>query len=348
MSARPLLVVAHEASRTGAPRVLVDLLVQIRPTLARPVVVRTLAGGALETELMALADHAAATEPPEVALLNGAAAADVAFTLAEDVHVVAYVHEQGEALAVLPRSCVRALTQRCDRVLCVSSAARDDLIAMGVPPPRLVLLPPAVSGIRPADPGVVDAFLERHDLDPEQPLVIGCGDASWRKGPDLFVDTAVRLRRRRSVQFVWAGRRLRSFARQLDHDTSISGLDAHLRWIGEVDEVATLFSAADLLLMTSREDPQPLAPLEAAGCDLATAGFAIGGLVDLAADGAAAVVDYPDTVALADLADALLDDTARRAGLVARAVQRTERLHDVARLGEHLLAELEPRKGSPW
>ena len=278
---------------------------------------------------------------PGVALLNSAPSAAVALELDDDVAVLAYVHEEGDALRVLPDAAVRGLTGRCDRVLCVSEASRRDLEALGVDPARLRVLPPAVvvEGRGPA-PGsdATSSVRAQIGADDDRPLVVACGEASWRKGADLFVDVA--RRSASGATWAWVGRRPRAFGRLLDHDVLTAGLDGRVRWVGEVADARPLLAAADLVVMPSREDPQPLVPLEAAVVGTPTAAFDIGGLSALAADGAAEVVPFPDTVALAGAVDEILGDRRRRDALAARALERVRAHHDADRAAAVLAAEL--------
>ena len=211
------------------------------------------------------------------------------------------------------------------------------------------MLPPAVPATEPGDAVAREAACGELGLDVTLPLVIGCGEAGWRKGADLFIDVARRVRSERTVQFAWAGRRPRSFARLLDCDTSAAGLDGELTWLGELVDVNPLFASAQVLLMTSREDPQPLVPLEAAGHGTATAGFALGGVADLAADGAAVAVPYPDTVALGRAVMMLLDDAELRSDVSAAAERRREERHALEVAGEEFLTEVLTllRRGAP-
>lgn len=335
----PLLVVAHEASRTGSPKVLLDLLTHAAPRLGAPIAVRLLAEGALGPELRALAtaDHVGAV--PAAVLVNSAYAADEVAAVAPGTPAVAYVHEEDEALAVLPSSCAEALRTRFTRVLCVSERSRADLVAMGVDAERVAVLPPAVHPPTPAEATDVGAVLAEAGVDPGRPLLLGCGEAAWRKGPDLFVDVARRIADEVDAGFAWIGRRPRSFGRVLDNDTRAVGLEGRLRWIGEVEEVWPWFAGSTLVLMTSREDPQPLVPLEAAAAGTATAGFEVGGVAELAACGAASAVPYPDTTALAALAVGLIgDEPARRALAASAAALLVERTTEA--VGDRFVGEL--------
>jgi glycosyltransferase involved in cell wall biosynthesis len=333
-----LLVVAHEATRTGSPRVLLELLRRTLPDHDGEVAVRLLAEGPLADELRELGTTSPIGFRPQVALLNSAPSGAVALELDDDVRVVAYVHEEGEALEVLPDAAVEGLVRRCDQVLCVSESARADLLAMGVAPDRLDVLPPSVRTTpldQAADRTTIAVQL---GADPGLPMVVGCGEAGWRKGADLFVDTA--RRSGAGATWVWVGRRPRSFGRVLDNDVAAAGLGSRVRWAGEVPDARPFLAAADLVVMPSREDPQPLVPLEAAVVGTPSVGFAVGGLDRLAQDGAMVVVPYPDTVALAVATDDLLADPDRRDQLAGVAADLVRERHDVDVLARRFAEEL--------
>ena len=126
------------------------------------------------------------------------------------------------------------------------------------------------------------------------------------------------------LRFGWVGRRLRPFARQLDWDVTGIALGARFAFVGDVADAAPYLAAADGLLVTSRYDPQPLVPIEAALVATPTVGFATAGAGDLAADGAALAVPYPDCARLAHAVRRVLADPSLSAALVAAAVRRWE------------------------
>lgn len=325
----PLLVVAHESTRTGSPRVLLELLRYSTGRLDAPIAIELQAEGPLAKDLRSLAETVAIGQQPAALLVNSAAAATAIDDVPATTPSTIYVHEEGDALGVLP-SPARSALLRFDHVLCVSDRSRDALVALGVQARRIAVLPPAVR-----------VLTGERCQRASPPVVFGCGEAGWRKGADLFVDAARRIAGHSDARFVWAGRRPRAFARLLDSDTAAAGLDGRLEWLGEVDDLSTQFDAATLLLVTSREDPQPLVPLEAAGRGVATAGFDIGGVADLAAAGAAATVPFPDTVSLAEAAVDLLADTDRRDALVAAANERVRERHAIEVVGEQFLAVID-------
>lgn len=340
-----LLVVAHEGTRTGSPTVLLHLLRHLRLRWSIPVAVDVRAEGPLAAPLRALGDHPPGASPPAVVWINSALAAGAAWEQPVGVPVVVYVHEQGEALDRLDQRARAALAERADRVWCVNEAAGADLERLGVDPTRLEVVPPVVVVPDTVDPGAATALLARSGLDPARPLIVGCGEAGWRKGADLFLDVCRRCARRDELQFAWVGRRPRAFARVLDHDTATLGLTGRLRWTGELADPRPLLAAASVLLLPSREDPQPLVPLEAALVGTPTAGFAVGGVVDLAAEGSALAVPYPDTSALADAVRRLVDEPDLGAALVASARRRATTRHDLTVVGERVVSALRDLAG---
>jgi glycosyltransferase involved in cell wall biosynthesis len=264
-------------------------------------------------------------------LVNSALAADAIGDLPAGVPVVVYVHEEGTALASLPAEGIMGLKDdRVQRVLCVSEASRGRLIEMGVADELIRVLQPLVARAAVADE-VIRGVREDLGVGSHQRLVVGCGEASWRKGADLFTDTVRRLREHEDLRFAWIGRRPRGFARRLDHDLARTGLSDAVVWTGELDQPDTHLAAADVLVMTSREDPQPLVPLEAAHLGTPTVAFDVGGLAELGAAGAALTVPFPDTTALAASIVKLLDDRSLEASLVEAARRRA------AAQGEHVL-----------
>ena len=116
------LVIVHEATRTGAPRVLLDLLESTRGRIPVPLACRLQAEGPLSAAFRGLADVDELGDRPAAVLVNGAAAAGALHEFGADTPTMVYVHEEDEAVDVLPNDVVTALVERADRVLCVSGA----------------------------------------------------------------------------------------------------------------------------------------------------------------------------------------------------------------------------------
>jgi glycosyltransferase involved in cell wall biosynthesis len=318
---RPLRIVAHEATRTGAPAVLRSLLRFARPHIDVPFDVRLRYGGPTADELLELSDGPS-DDPPAAVLANSSLAAPALLDVDPSTPAAIYVHEEGDGLTGLPEDAKQGLCERADLVITVSDRSRADLIALGVRPERITLLPPVIEIGRPPSAIAVAAIRRKMTGGEDVPLIVGCGEVSWRKGADLFPPVVAAVRRKRPVRAAWIGRRFSAEQRLLDRDTDALGLTDSLLWIGEVARPLGHLAAADILLMTSREDPRPMVPMEAALVGTPTVGFAVGGVADLAEEGAALTAPYPDVGALAERICELLDDDRLATSLVERAVER--------------------------
>jgi len=314
----PLLVVAHEASRTGAPQVLLDLLGGLEERWAVPMVVRLEAGGPLAGELLALTRGAVATAP-SVVLVNSALAAGA--DRPAGVPAALYVHEDRQTLDLLPLP-DRAAMAAYDRVLCVSSAVARDVVGAGIDRGRVSVMPPLVAPQVQPDDRARLAARRAMGAAPGEAVVLGCGEGGWRKGADLFVAMAHRLASSPGLRFAWVGSRPLPFADVLDHDVASLGLGDRFTWLGEVARPAPYLAAADVVVVTSRSDPQPLVPIEAALLGTPSVGFAVGGMIDMERSGAALAVPFPDVVALAGAVERVVSSGEVRAALVLRALRR--------------------------
>ena len=112
--------------------------------------------------------------------------------------------------------------------------------------------------------------------------------------------------------FVWVGHCSDDhFERWLAHDAAIGGLENRIRFIGTRPDMSPYFLAADLLALTSREDPCPLVNMEAMESGLAVVAFQdAGGASEVLAD-AGVCVPYIDTGSMAAAVRELLADPAR-------------------------------------
>jgi glycosyltransferase involved in cell wall biosynthesis len=327
-----LLVIAHEATRTGAPRVLLSLLQAIKPTLDVDLRIRLESGGPLADDLLALddgdgdRDRERAT-PPAAILVNSALAAETVLARELDgIPAAIYVHEDAGGLDALPARARAAIASRFDLVIGVSEQAEQDLRAIGVPAERTRMIPPVVLAPEPSSDAALAGARAALGAAPGDVIVLGCGEGGWRKGADLFVALAHALATTGPDQpncaFGWVGLRPLPFARHLDHEVAALGLGDRVRWLGEVADARPFLEAADVLVMTSRNDPQPLVPVEAALLGTPTVGFAVGGLVDLDGAGAARTVPYPDVPGLAAAVREVLTDPALAARILDGATAR--------------------------
>ena len=151
-------------------------------------------------------------------------------------------------------------------------------------------------------------------------IVLGCGTIDLRKGPDVFVNVARKFLLEPASDgaspitcFVWVGQcHDENLERWILHDARIGGLEDRIRFIGPRNSVARYYMAADLLALTSREDPCPLVNMEAMESGLPVVAFdGAGGAPEVLGD-AGICVPYLDAGAMADAVRGLLSDAEMR------------------------------------
>jgi glycosyltransferase involved in cell wall biosynthesis len=136
-------------------------------------------------------------------------------------------------------------------------------------------------------------------------VVGGGGTVEWRKGTDLFLQIAAKVcKQEANIYFVWIGGRTSRSELDFDrivHDLELIGLDNRIRFTGITDEPANYMAVCDVFALTSREDPFPLMCLEAASLGKPLICFdKAGGMVEFVENDAGSIVPYMDTDAFAD------------------------------------------------
>lgn len=373
----PILFVSHDAWRTGAPTVLLHFLRWLKANTAMPfgVVLRDGAGD-LRADFEALAPVAAwadvapgsrsATarffgragrrpDAPLLALLggrrpaliysntitNGVVLDALAYTGAP---VITHVHELDFWITERVDPADLALTRaRTDRYIAASRAVHDTLVGhLRIPPAAVSLVYEFVSGATETGGPSPEQLRATLGIPGGAPIVGGVGTTDWRKGVDLFVQLAAVMARDRPeapVHFVWVGgERAGVTAAELRHDALKAGVSERVHLCGTHTSVSPYLRLFDVLALVSREDPYPLAMLEAAQAGLPVVCFAdAGGAAEFVSGDAGIVVRYLDLRAMADAVWRLIDNEALRTALGARGAERVRERHLVDQAGPELL-----------
>lgn len=113
---------------------------------------------------------------------------------------------------------------------------------------------------------------------------------------------------------------------------------ARVRCVGFVDAMEDVLPAADLVVLPSRNEGQPLALLEAMAAEVAVLATAVGGVPDLVTDGVDGFLVEPgDAAGLARRIAAALDDPGLRAACARRGRERVVERASIERVvAEHL------------
>ena len=113
-------------------------------------------------------------------------------------------------------------------------------------------------------------FRQKHKIPHNSVIIGGCGTIEWRKGTDLFVQIAARVRESGSqtdIRFIWmGGSQGNERQREILHDIRKAGLEQWVTILPAESNPQPFFAGIDLFALVSREDPYPLVMLEAAAC----------------------------------------------------------------------------------
>jgi glycosyltransferase involved in cell wall biosynthesis/SAM-dependent methyltransferase len=155
-------------------------------------------------------------------------------------------------------------------------------------------------------------------------VVLGCGAVHIRKGVDLFISCAASvaaLRTRRPVRFVWIGhgydpRKDAAYSAYLAEQIVNSGVEEIVTILDAVADLEPAYSAADMFFLSSRLDPLPNVTIEAAWRGMPVICFAgASGMAEVLAQDTATrqcVIPHLDVTSAARVIAAFADDEGAR------------------------------------
>lgn len=346
-SQRPrVLVVGHDAAHAGAQIVLLTMLQEWRAHGPCDFQLVLLGDGVLRKEFEAVCptlvvtDHA--TEAlqkrvleefcrpvPDVILANTVVAGPFLPALKHlGVPIVAYIHELQKSIERwAPGPIMRATVENSDHFIAVSNPVADNLQGNhGIPAKKISTLNPYIPTRHRVSRDLLDSLRSEVGVRARDKTVFGCGTVDWRKGPDLFVETALEvLKKIPEARFFWIGCDGGDEAAARAHRLAT---DSRIRFLGERKNPRDYFALADAFFLSSREDPFPLVALEAADAALPVVCFAdAGGMPEFVGNEHGRTVSFGAAHAAAALVELLSDGKIRKSlGIAAQAAVRAK--HD--------------------
>lgn len=352
---RRLLFVSHEATRTGAPKIILNLLKRFHERCSVECESILISGGSLVSEF---AQHSIvdcynlSTETsdtlksrcqqsvfrdrrnlPVLAICNSMESRFVSQELFNlGIPVVSLIHELPSSYS---ETDYQRLYQISQKVVFPCNWVRDQTDAKtSIPFGKTMVLS---QGLLDPDFGnriernvARRQIREELELAPDSQLVLGCGTLDLRKGIDHFANIARRYLEEKQaktpVHFIWVGggpRWKHSAYHYVQIDLENSSVQSRVHFIGERENVAPYFLGADLFLLTSRVDPFPCVIHEAMACRLPIIAFdKSGGAIEAISEGAGFPIRYGDYDQAANLIRLLLDQPEIADGVRERAVER--------------------------
>jgi glycosyltransferase involved in cell wall biosynthesis len=341
-----LLFTSHEASRSGAPAIILSLIRgfaehgqaecitimdrggELLPEFKRHSHVMVMSQSVLDVGPQADVhdrDIAGLMEllgdnRPVVAFVNSAESRHIGQRLARyGIPVISLIHETPSYYPIEDFD----LIYRSSRRVVFPSAYIDETARGHCPYPEGLAVVRGQGLLRPGF-GQLDREQARRKvfqelgLGSESALVIGCGAVNFRKGADLFLSTAAALDKRlqdkpgaRPVFFCWLGSG--PDYDDLQREVERSKMGHAIRFAGPRPDVERYFVAGDVFALTSRSDPYPCVVHEAMAAGMPVVGFeGGGGAAELFSPDAGEAVAFGDTESMAETIEALVLDDARR------------------------------------
>jgi len=234
---------------------------------------------------------------------DGVAAAIVARRLAKPLVITARGSDINRiAQLERPRRQILAAAQSANRVIAVSEALKQAMVALGIDPARIVVLRNGVDLelFRPADRAEARRALGFTG----SKVAVSIGNLVPEKGHDVFVDALASLP---GVEGLIVGegperRRLSELIRRRGAAGRIRIVDAMPQ-----ERLRIVYNAADALVLASAREGWPNVLLEAMACGTPVVATAVGGVREIVAEPAAGrVLESRDSAALAHALTELL------------------------------------------
>jgi glycosyltransferase involved in cell wall biosynthesis len=216
------------------------------------------------------------------------------------------------------------------RIVVISGAVRNALLAAGVRPERLALIPSAVDAALLDPPWSRQRLAREFGLDPAAPLVVSVAQLIPRKGHSLLLEAW------REVASALPDARLvvigqGSLASKLRAEAQRRGVADSVVFAGWRGDLGEFIGRFDLLVHTALHEGLGLAILEAQGAGVPVVAFRAGGIPEAVVDGQTGIlVPTGDAAALAGALRALLSNPAARQQMGEAAWERAARAFRVA------------------
>ena len=246
-----------------------------------------------------------------------------------------------EHLPYLVTDCQQELEHRetidlVDRLICVSDEARRSFVRKGFPREKLVTVRNGITvfGFRNTDQKLHKPLR----LASHRKIVLTVARFTEQKGHKHLLQALPRvLAIQSSVHFVWAGTGPLAIA--LQKTARDEGLEQHISFLGNRDDVRELMASADVFVLPSQFEGLPLVLLEAMAVGVPIIGSRVCGIREVIRDGICGrLVPPADPNALATAILEVLSNPEKAAQWVLRARERVKRTFTVERMARETIA----------
>lgn len=226
------------------------------------------------------------------------------------------------------RRWVRLVLRRAAAVIAVSHELKREITdRLGIDSRKIHVIDVGCDLRRftPASPEAAQAIRQRLRLDAERTVLLFVGHLIPGKGLDILLDAleAVPEPSRLALLIVGAG----PLGARLADEFAERAPEVDVRWLGEVEHssMSDYYSAADLVILPSRNEGRPAAILEAMACGTAVLASRVGGIPEIIEHGMNGLLfDSERSDLLSSALKALASDRELRARLAGQALRDVE------------------------
>ena len=369
-SKRRVVFVSHEATRTGAPKIILNILKHFKEACDIQCETVLQSGGHLATEFeehsivdcfnvesknreeirkrTARVVNREKNNKPVLAICNSMESRQVAAAFSSHgVPCVSLVHELPSSYS---EEDYHFVFEASRKVVFPAHAVRDSADAKTpLPPGKSVVLsqglldPHFGTGI--TRDRAYAQIRQELSIPSNAFIVLGCGTLDLRKGIDHYAAIARQVaaanQSNTPIHFVWVGegpRWCHSIHHYVQLDLKKSKARNLVHFVGERQNVEPYFVGSDAFLMTSRVDPFPCVIHEAMATSLPIITFAnSGGTTEAIDNGAGIIVPYADYERAANVIQTLAEQPESANDLRVRALQRVHSRYRFVEYGEKLI-----------
>lgn len=175
----------------------------------------------------------------------------------------------------IPKRMIQWAATRAQGIVAVSQALKQDMVALGISPDRIVVLRNGVD-LNVFRPIPID--VARRGLSIRGTAVLSVGHLIPRKGHDLVIRAIAELS---NVEAMIVGSGPERVT--LDRLSSDLGVRDRVHFLGEIayEEMSKIYSAADVLILASSREGWPNVVLESMACGIPVIASAVGGTPEI-------------------------------------------------------------------
>lgn len=303
-----VLLVLHELSLTGAPKVALDVFEVLRDEFEVRII--ALSGGPLEKRARQLAPTKVLIESarqnalmrqlenklprgvvmrirgatlsaspwlrnfrPDLIYVNSAISLHSArYCRLPNAPVLLHVHELDSYLQPIFERFPHLIRKWPTSIVAVSEAVRKALLTNEVENSRITVIHEFIDAA-----SITARFDANRTPDINRLVVGGAGTIGQRKGVDLWLKMGAFLIKNSipgTIKLVWLGWRDTPEAHEMTLLSRSLGIEDYIEWVPQTSEPLPHFARFDLFALCSREDPCPLVVLEAMAMGVPVACFA--------------------------------------------------------------------------